>query len=243
MSPISWGQYECIQSSIVVHSTRLKLPQITSDILSLAPSLGQKLWVVSASHPRLIALSLGQNLQRWRFFLAGSSLVHWSGSSALIGSTWPTSSLPSYIRKMRRLLVTSTSHSRLIANERLNALKAQRVKLVKRMNELSSCKPRREIEFDAGHKCESLHVALCMFQIPACEKKSTETPKFFIKRVAWWWNVDGMDLALERLFGPWVEKSNGFRLGWVEMKTIVQRSQLWILWVQDSIDATWCANA
>ena len=75
MSPVTRSN-ECIQSSIVVHSTRLKLPQITSDFLSLAPSLGQKLRVASASHPRLIALSFGQNLQHWRFLLAGSPLVH-----------------------------------------------------------------------------------------------------------------------------------------------------------------------
>ena len=37
--------------------------------------------------------------------------------------------------------------------------------------------------------------------------------------------IDLMDSrqGFER-FGPWVEKSNGFRLGWIEMKTIVQKS-------------------
>ena len=37
-------------------------------------------------------------------------------------------------------------------------------------------------------------------------------------------------------------KKNCFRLGWVDMKNIVQRSQMWTLWVQDSIHATYCSS-
>ena len=95
--------------------------------------------------------------------------------------------------------------------------------------QLSSYKPQwwGKIECGAVHECESK--MLCMFQNLPIEghsriKINTQILDRWLKFDEWtgnWNGCNGFSQGFKR-FGPWVEKSNGFRLGWIEVKTIVQ---------------------
>ena len=75
------------------------------------------------------------------------------------------------------------------------------------------------------HECESK--TPCMFRKLAFRrafKKNTQILDGWLKLDGWtgnWNEYNGFSQGLERS-GPWVEKSNGFRRGWIEVETIVQ---------------------
>ena len=55
-------------------------------------------------------------------------------------------------------------------------------------------------------------------------KMNTQIFDWWLELDGWtsnWNGFNGFSQGFER-FGPWVEKSNGLRLGWIEVKTIVQ---------------------
>ena len=56
-------------------------------------------------------------------------------------------------------------------------------------------------------------------------KMNTQIFYWWLELDGWtgnWNGFNGFSQGFER-FGPWVEKCNGFRLGWIEVKTIVQK--------------------